>query len=234
MSKKVYLTIITAGVALLGVLLLLVFKTESFPLVIQQGYYSVAYKVTFAQNNPKLMKKVHEATKTRAEQKKNPYSFYYSQKDKEVIRKDSMLCRSCHGSMKQKENGKAKYPIHNKMLNVEIADFFCTNCHKKVDLGKRTTRRATIRVDRNLCTKCHEENKKVDLKELKQIQKKINKEDPNLFLVVRHGTDKKSGLAWVKEHQIVAKSVGVKKCRRCHKIGTELDFCTDCHPKQPR
>ena len=234
MPKKVYVPIIATVAALATLVTLMIVKTDSFPLVMQRVYYSVAYSVTSATNNPKFMKDAHEATITREEQKKNPYSFYYSQKDKEVIQKDSMLCESCHGSMKQKENGKPKYPIHNKMLNVKLADFFCTNCHKKVDLGKRNRQRATIKVDRNLCTKCHEENAKVELTELKQIQKKLNKEDPNLFLVVRHGTDKKSGLEWVQKHNIVAKTVGVKKCRRCHKIGKELDFCTDCHKKQPK
>lgn len=232
-KTKTAITVIILGL-LATFALLVVFKTDSMPQPVQVNYYGLLYKLSYASKDSKFMIKAHEATKTKRSQYRNPYSFYYTYKDKKVIKKDSVKCMACHGSMKQKVNGKPKYRIHNKMLNVKLVDFGCTNCHKKVDLGKRRRSRGTIKVDRRLCTKCHEANKFLSEQELKSLSLKLKKKDPNLYIIIRHGRDKRHAKDWVrKNHFRIAKIVGVNKCRRCHKKGSELYFCGHCHSKEP-
>ncbi len=233
MKDNTRYSLITIGIVALLFLGTVVLFTDSMPIVVQRVYYSIVYKISPTAKSPEFLRKIHIAHPPKSGKPANPYSFDYTQADKPTIIKDSMLCEACHGSMRQEEDGKPKYYIHNKMLSQELVDFYCTNCHKRVDLGRRTPAHATIRVDRQLCTRCHEQGEKVPEMELEKIQAKLTKKDPNTYLVARHGTDKTAGLEWIKNHPHIAKKVGVDKCRRCHKKGRELNICRDCHAKDP-
>lgn len=196
-------------------------------------YFSVVYKLYPHNIKSEFMKNVHEATKTQISQRKNAYSFLYKPSESQVVKNDSIRCRACHGNMKQRINGKAKYPIHNKMLSVKLIKLECTNCHKKVDLGDRRTSKGTIKVDRALCTKCHEPKGRSALKYSTdtswingKFKSKIQSE-PNLMS--SHGVDKKSAKEWNNKHFLVANTIGIKECQKCHMPNTELDFCEDCH-----
>lgn len=208
------------------------FLVAKLPLSLQRIYYTIAYKATAPDLRPasEFMKRAHEATKTKRSDYKTPYTFSYVAKDLDIVKRDSVRCQACHGSMLQQEYGKPKYPIHVKMLTAPLIVFNCTDCHKKVDLGKRIPAQATIRVDRTQCTKCHETDSGSPISKLTGA-KPIGKVDvPETFLISNHGVDKVSGLIWVKSrHAKVAAKVGVKKCRRCHQRGSEFNFCDDCH-----
>jgi len=196
-------------------------------------YFSALYKLYPRNVRSEFMKNMHEATKTRVSQRKNAYSFLYKPSELQVVKNDSIRCRACHGNMKQKVNGKPKYPIHNKMLSVKLIKIDCTNCHKKVDLSERRTSKGTIKVDRGLCTKCHEPKGRSALKYSTDtswinatFMSRVQSE-PNLMS--SHGVDKKSAEEWINKHFLVAKAIGIKKCQKCHIPNSELDFCEDCH-----
>lgn len=225
---------IALTVAVLGGVYLYVsgFTLDNLPRPVQRTYLSVYFKVTMPDLRPdsSFMKKAHEATKVRPIDTTRPYTFDYVAEDIEVLKKDSVRCEACHGLMLQYQDGKPKYPIHKKMQSVPLIKFHCTDCHKKVDLGRRRPGRATIRVDRTQCTRCHESDK--DSTPAKAVAGAVigDSDVPETFLISNHGIDKKSGKEWAaKAHAEVAKNIGPGKCRRCHAHDTELDFCDDCH-----
>lgn len=207
------------------------FDIDEAPVIVQSAYYSALTKtgrIDPAVNSP-FMIKTHKATRPRPEDDKNPYNFSYKREDLDVVEKDSRRCRACHGSMKQQSGGKPLYPIHTKMLSVELISFHCTDCHKTVDLGRRDPSGSTIRVDRTQCTRCHEGDKNTEPVSFKQGKGSTGDNLDSRYLISNHGADKASGARWIKRHAKVAIATGLKECRRCHLRGSELDFCGDCH-----
>lgn len=176
--------------------------------------------------NSTFMKEAHQVgEKARPIGYRNPYSFDLD--DGEFTQIESQKCKDCHGTMLDKVQGKPKYPIHYSMLKTKVLKFQCIDCHKKVDLGPRTPKKATFRVDRVHCLRCHEQRQKQRLgtKENDKALELIG--DRNL--ISNHGIDQKDGMKWIGKHFKVAAIIGVEHCRRCHAFGSELDFCNDCH-----
>lgn len=195
--------------------------------VLPRGIQRILFTITRAQSNSATMETIHEATRVDAEG--DAYTFRYRSNKRGTIKKDSARCESCHGDMLQKEGGKPKYPIHEKMLNASMLSFSCTDCHKKVDMGRRSPSRVTMRVDRTLCPACHEPAGGSATAEESKGSKwgTQSKELPNLMS--RHGKTKKEGKKWIKDHPRVAMSIGIDQCKKCHIEGSELDFCRECH-----
>ncbi len=166
--------------------------------------------------------------------------YSYDLKDNAVAARESRKCRFCHGNMLQKEDGEPLYPIHDKMLkpitakslkkrDVSILELECVDCHKKVDMGKRTPEQATFRIDRGMCVKCHELQQKERLG-TDTHPGAANAEDIGARnLLVNHGSDQESGRAWIVDHRRVAGVIGAVECRACHAFDSELDFCNECH-----
>lgn len=131
-----------------------------------------------------------------------------------------------------KKMANQKSPIHKKMLDAPMLSFSCTDCHKKVDLGKRSPSRVTRTVDRTLCPACHEPSggqADATTSGGKSWAESSGIELPNLMS--RHGKDEKGGKKWIKDHPRVAMSVGIDQCKKCHIEGSELDFCRECHTR---
>lgn len=139
-------------------------------------------------------------------------------------------CRGCHGSMRElKKNGRPKHPIHEAMFKVPLVEFECTDCHRNIDLWKRNPNKATFRINRFQCMKCHEATRE----QAKKLGRGQGLKVPGTMLLSNHGLDRRSGRQWIKSHNRVVRREGVKNCRRCHKLDSELDFCRDCH-RHPR
>ena len=227
---------VLTGIVILGVLALLTSVASgvvNIPASVQSVYYSMIFQATGAAGNADTMEALHTATKvTRVGPDGKSFETYkYSKSDRGIIARDSGKCMACHGNMLEKdEKGKPKNYIHNKMLSAPMLNFSCTDCHKKIATNKRTPSQATLRVDRTLCPKCHDPSSKSPPAESTGGITWGNPqapEMPNIFK--KHGTDAKSGKWWIMNHPRFAMSIGVNECRKCHKIGSELDFCRDCH-----
>lgn len=166
--------------------------------------------------------------------------YSYDLTDPALSARESKKCRFCHGNMLQTKDDEPLYPIHKKMLNPittkslkgkneSILELECVDCHKKVDLGKRTPERATFRIDRGMCVKCHELQQKERLS-TDEHPGETNAEDIGARnLLVNHGMNQESGQTWIVDHRKVAGVIGAVECRVCHAFGSELDFCNDCH-----
>ncbi len=205
------------------------FQIDRAPRFVQGPYYAAmgrAGLIDLKPNSP-FMREVHSATLPNKAALKTPYTFKYTKVDLGIIEKDSRRCQACHGTMLQAARGKPLFPIHTTMLTARLLSFHCTDCHKRVDLGRRDPSRATVRVDRTQCTRCHEDNKDNEKTGLMNVRGE--NAIPEQYLISNHGTDPESGEQWIKRHAKVGPEIGVKKCRRCHQLGSELDFCGDCH-----
>lgn len=207
------------------------FDIEESPVFVQSVYYKVQAQTGMIDLGPtsEFMKKTHRATRVRASDEETPYTFGYKKEHVPVIEKDSRRCQACHGSMLGTKGGKPIYPLHESMLTARLISFHCTDCHKTVDLGERNLDEPTIRIDRTQCTLCHEGDEATEPAAL--VNGKSGSQDgvQSRYLISNHGVDKQSAKQWIKRHAQVAEDTGVKKCRRCHEKGSELDFCDDCH-----
>lgn len=227
---------ILIGIIVLGILILLTSVASgiiNIPSSVQSVYYGVLFKATGTNNNVDAIASLHKATKVR---KVGPggkiiLTYKYSKEDRSIITRDSAKCMACHGNMLERdENNKPKHYIHNKMLSAPMLNFSCTDCHKNVDTRKRTPEHATLRVDRTLCPKCHDPSAPAPPAESTGGITWGNPnapEMPNIFK--KHGKDPKAGKWWIMNHPRFAMSIGVDKCRKCHKVGSELDICRQCH-----
>lgn len=204
------------------------------------SYWSFVFKVTSPENNPAELVKLHKSTRVAvADPAGNTiYTRKYTKAHRGIIESDSAKCIACHGTMitpgVTAEN--AEHPIHQKMLTASMLNFSCTDCHKEVDIRKRSPSHITIRVDRTLCPKCH--NPSVASRSAEDTFDDVDGikfgpiDAPEMSeIMTRHGSadDKKKAGDWIKKHPRVAMAVGVKECRRCHQPGSELDFCRVCH-----
>ncbi len=204
---------------------------ETLPRPVRRAYLSLAFRLAFSDLRPasRFMREAHRATQLRPTDKRSPYNFQYFTQDIAVMDRDSLRCEACHGSMVESEGGKPKFPIHRKMLTAPMIKFHCVDCHKRVDLGRRSPERATIKVDRTQCVKCHE-SEAGSPAEARGGGRLGDADVPEIYLISNHGIDKKSGKSWpAGRHGKVAARIGEQKCRRCHLPGSELDFCDDCH-----
>lgn len=223
-------------ISVIAVVIVLILLSSAFGLItipkrIQSTFYSALYTVTQPQSNPESLESLHEATKAKKRGPKGEeYTYKYTEKDRGLITSDSARCEACHGSMLDEEDGNAKFPIHKKMLEASMLNFSCTDCHKKVDLSKRSPNRVTIRVDRTLCPVCHEPAGASATAEASGGESWGSGGTMQLpALMSRHGKDKKSGKEWILKHPRVAVAVGLDQCRKCHLDNSELDFCRECH-----
>ena len=207
------------------------FDIEESPIFVQSAYYKILTETGAIDLKPtsKFMKKTHRATRIRASDDETPYTFEYTKENVPTLEKDSRRCQACHGSMRQKKDGESIYPIHEIMMTARFINFHCTDCHKSVDLGERDPSRATIRIDRTQCTRCHEGDQDTEPAELMNVKTRRPNEVQSRYLISNHGIDKKSAKQWIKGHAKVAADTGVNKCWRCHQKGSEFDFCDDCH-----
>ncbi len=218
---------IIAPVAIIGIVLLFFgarmggLLPSSTQVAINRGVYMAAGP----EKNVEALEKAHKATKVLRDGK---YTYDYTKADREVVKRDSAKCIACHGTMvsegKKAEN--ATYFIHQKMLTASMLNFSCTDCHKEVDISRRSPDKATIRVDRTLCPKCHETGGGTIPAGLGDDGTAPPQMPPLMGL---HGTDQKSGKKWIKDHPKIASQVGVGACRKCHIYNSELDFCRVCH-----
>ncbi len=213
-------------VAILGVIVLLLALGALYP---------VWFRWPRPIDSP-FMERVHMVSEgARPSGVKDVYSYDFE--NEAVAVRESRKCRFCHGNMLEKEDGEPVYPIHDSMLkpkSINTRDdstlkLECVDCHKKVDLGKRTPEHATFRIDRGMCAKCHELHQKEHL----EMDTHANKADPEHIgarnLIANHGMDQEGGRAWIIDHRKVAGVIGAIECRECHAFGSELDFCNDCH-----
>lgn len=191
-------------------------------------YYKSYFNLTKVEDNPKILKDLHQATMVKRD---GVETYAYTPEDRIIIQSDSAKCIACHGKMTEKnKRNKPKYPIHDKMINDPMMSFQCTHCHKQVDTRKRRPGRATITVERELCPKCHNSPLVTQggltggpLAGAPAIPPQLPQ------LLVQHGSDAESGKKWIATHPRVAMALGIQQCRKCHIYGSELDFCNDCH-----
>ncbi len=206
----------------------------SLPKGVQSVYYGVLFNATSPEDNPDSLTALHTATKAKHINAKGEaiYTYKYSQDDRPIIIRDSAKCEACHGSMLDKyPDGKPKHRIHTKMLTAPMLGFSCTDCHKKVDITKRSPAKPTFRVDRTLCPKCHDPSSPAPPAETTGGITWGYPNAPDIISNVfkKHGADYKSGKRWLRAHPRIAMAVGIDKCRKCHQYGSELDFCRKCH-----
>lgn len=194
---------------------------------IQVKYYSYYYSITKPEKDKELLIKLHQARKVKRDGK---LTYDYQAEDRLHIQTDSAKCIACHGTKKELDkNNKPKFPIHKKMLSAPMLNFLCTHCHKQVDIRKRRPGRATITVDRTLCPKCHNAPNPAQ-KGNTAVSVSGMPIPPQLpALLVQHGATPEAGKKWISRHPRVAMAVGIFQCRKCHKYGSELDFCNECH-----
>lgn len=223
------------GISLIVIIFILLFLAiGSGILKLPQGfkirYYSVLFKVTKPEKNLKKLTQLHQATKARVQGAKGvTYTYKYTKEHRSLIEADSARCIACHGSMTQ-DGKNAKYPIHQKMLTAPMLDFACTDCHKQVDIRKRSPSHVTIKVDRSFCPVCHDPTAQPIPAELVQGAAWGQKNAPEMPTVMgSHGTDEESGKKWISMHPRVGMAIGIEQCRKCHIPNSELDFCRVCH-----
>lgn len=195
------------------------------PLSVLSFFDQGAYSVTAPEKSVESLKKAHIASKVYRD---GEYTYNYTKEDRALVTRESAKCIACHGTMvdKGKKPENATYYIHQKMLTATMLDFHCTDCHKNVDITRRSPDKATIRVDRTLCPKCHETG---GLSPDLAAEGGIGAPPQMPPLLKLHGTDQKTGKHWIKNHPKIASQVGVGQCRKCHKYNSELDFCRVCH-----
>ncbi len=217
-------------IATAAVVLILVVATQAGAFLPQASQVLVnrgIYTATGPEKDIETLEEQHKATKVKRDGEE---TYDYTKDDRELVERDSAKCIACHGTMvdKGKKPENATYYIHQKMLTAAILDFRCTDCHKEVDISRRSPDKATIRIDRTLCPKCHETGGiPAGLSASGEVEAGAPPQMPPLLKL--HGTDQKSGKKWIKDHPKVAMSVGVGQCRKCHKYNSELDFCRVCH-----
>ncbi len=221
---------IIVPIAIAAVVLILVVATRAGAFLPQASQVLVnrgIYTATGPEKNLETLEAQHKATKVKRDGEE---TYNYTKDDRELVERDSAKCIACHGTMvdKGKKPENATYYIHQKMLTAAILDFRCTDCHKEVDISRRSPDKATFRIDRTLCPKCHETGGiPAGLSASGEVEAGAPPQMPPLLKL--HGTDQKSGKKWIKDHPKVAMSVGVGQCRKCHKYNSELDFCRVCH-----
>lgn len=191
---------------------------------VQVSFYKIYYSLTNPQKDQVQLTELHKA---RMVKRDGVLTYNYSPADKIIAQTDSAKCMACHGDMK---GDTKKYLIHDKMLSHPMLNFLCTHCHKQVDIRGRTPGRATITVDRSICPTCHAAPLVNKEEAGPRTAPGLSSVPPHLpQLLVQHGNDKKEGAKWVARHPRVAMALGIKQCRKCHIVGSELDFCNDCH-----
>lgn len=208
---------------------------------LRTGLFRYYYDITKPKKDKNELMRLHQATKVF---RNGSYTYAYTVEDRKIIEKDSAKCTACHGNMIELDkNKKPKYYIHWKMLSIPMLKLQCTECHKQVDIRKRGPGQMhLVKVDRSFCPKCHNEQiissgevQKDWQHFFSQNREKAAENAPQLPSVIQQHiiTDNQSGKTWVKKHSVVAKSVGVDQCKRCHIPNSELDFCKDCHEEHP-
>lgn len=224
MALVVLMTLWVVGSFVLGI----------FPvtMTLRLYYWKIIYKLASPVQSQKSLIEVHKAQKVKVVSKKGvEYTYKYSKDDRSIIDSDSARCIACHGNMTDLDaKGKPKHYIHRKMLTAPMLNFSCTDCHKQVDIRKRSPSHVTIRVDRSLCPLCHNPKRSAIPAEWSQGKTWGVESAPQMPpLMEAHGTDETSGREWIKNHPRVGMSVGIDQCRQCHIPDSELDFCRVCH-----
>jgi hypothetical protein len=207
------------------------FKIEESSTSVQRVYYWGLGATGFIDTDPTsaFMKETHRATRVRLTDEETPYTFQYEKEHLDIIERDSRRCEACHGSMRGMRNGKPEYRIHRAMLTAKLLNFHCTDCHKTVDLQERSPDSPTFHVDRSQCTRCHESDQGDEPVALKLVKPGNTDAVVSKYLISNHGTDTKGGERWIKRHGALATDGGIKECRRCHMLDSELDLCDECH-----
>lgn len=221
MSKiRAVLPIVIVG----AILLFIASRAGAIPSTAFVFFNQGVYSATVPEEDIVDLEKQHKASKVLRDGK---HTYDYTKEDRAVIKADSAKCIACHGTMVDvsKKPDDAPYPIHQKMLTATMLDFSCTDCHKEIDISRRSPEKATIRVDRDLCPKCHETGG-VNVTTDTFVASAPPQMPP---LMGMHGTDQESGKKWIKDHPKIVSQVGVGACRECHRYNSELDFCRVCH-----
>lgn len=202
----------------------------SVPGFVRGSYLRVLFYVTKPQDDPAALKQQHKATKViSAETGKLTYD--YTKNDYRTIQSDSARCVVCHGSMLEKDKkGNPVNYIHSKMLQASMLNFYCTDCHKTIDIRKRSPGHVTRRVDRLVCPVCHDPSSTGKTAEESGGSSFASINAPGMPEVMSlHGNTEKQSKKWISEHSKVAMTTGISNCRKCHIKDSELDFCSDCH-----
>jgi hypothetical protein len=196
-------------------------------------YWSGVFQITRPQADAARLAALHQATKI---PEKSPdgtvYTYNYTKRHRTIIESDSARCIACHGPMVEwgvaTENAEKR--VHQGMLTSPMMTFACTECHKQVNTTERRPSHATIRVDRDLCAKCHNPSTVAVPGEQSDGASWGPAGAPTMPDVMSdHGNDEKAGRQWILDHPKVGMSIGLQHCRNCHLPGSELDFCNDCH-----
>ncbi|RJQ33351.1 MAG: hypothetical protein C4562_00365 [Actinobacteria bacterium] len=228
-----YKSLKVIGIIILILLVLLVAFAAtglvSTPRAVQRIVFSVWFKVTRAESNSEKMVEYHIAPKIKVvdDKGKVSYTYKYTNENRHLIERESAICEACHGTMRSDD---PKNIVHKSMFDAPMLNFNCTDCHKKVDLAKRSPGRATIQVDRTSCLPCHDALGSQSTAEETGGQTWGTKKAPKMPSSMKlHGNDAVSGKQWILQHPRLAMGLGINDCRSCHLKGSELDFCNECH-----
>jgi hypothetical protein len=162
-------------------------------------------------------------------------------------------CVACHGSMLD-----SKVALHRIHLTSELLPgLACHDCHRAIDLSKRSNVTVVKWVDVGFCKKCHSrfpgldpnspmkpENFSEDCTTCHTGSHAFRHEQPYLSQIIAprecpgcHGgrvlpwTPLHEQPDWLKNHGPEALRVGTKSCLNCHDFG--FQFCDSCHATKP-